>query len=221
MRRLLFIVVVMLTALTPCVSAQRFSGGAAHFSSGFPHFGGHSRFAYPLGFADPFYADYLSGVGYPAAYPPPVIVVQSQAAPAGDPNAAHPTPPAQPLTIELRGDRYVRINSDDTSGAETIDVASPPAVRGSGAPDFSARPATAHETQPVVLVFRDGHREEVSEYTIAGGMLYTRGDFYANGSWTRSIDLATLNLSETLDSNQSRGVPFQLPSAPNEIIVRP
>lgn len=218
MRRVFFVVVVMLAALTPCVSAQRCGGGGAHFSSGFPHFSGHSRFAYPLGFADPFYADYLSSTGYPVAYPPPVIVVQPQAAPAGDSNAALLTPPAQPLMIELRGGRYVRIDGDDTSGAEAIDV--PSAARGNTA-DLSNRPATAHEIPPVVLVFRDGHQEEVSEYTIAGGVLYTRGDFYANGSWTRSIDLSALNLPETLDSNQSRGVPFRLPSAPNEIIVRP
>ncbi len=220
MRRLLLI--AMLATLTPCASAQRFGGGGAHFSSGFPRFGGHSRFAYPLGYVDPLYADYFSdlgsaGVGYPTAYPPPVILVQPQAALS---DSARATPLAQPLMIELRGDRYVRINGEDTSGAETIDVAPSPSDRGD-APDFSTGPATAHEIRPAVLVFRDGHREEVSEYTIAGGILYTRGDYYANGSWTRSIDLSTLNLSETIDSNQARGVPFRLPSAPNEVIVRP
>ncbi len=219
MRRLLLVIAVILAALTPCASAQRFSGGAAHFSSGFPRFGGHARFAYPLGWADPLYADYLSGVGYPVAYPPPVIFVQPQTA-AADANPPRPTS-AQPLMIELRGDRYVRINGDDTSGGETIDVASSPSGRGSGAQDFTNHPAAQHEIPPAVLVFRDGHQEEVSEYTIAGGVLYTRGDYYSNGSWTRSIDLATLNLSETLDSNLSRGVPFRLPSAPNEVIVRP
>jgi len=73
---------------------------------------------------------------------------------------------------------------------------------------------------PVVLVFRDGHREEASDYTIADGVLYTRGD-YSTGSWNRKIELSSLSLPETLKSNQSRGVRFQLPSSPNEVIVRP
>ncbi len=74
---------------------------------------------------------------------------------------------------------------------------------------------------PAVLVFRDGHREEVSEYTIADGALYTRTDYYTAGSWNRQIELSALNLPDTVKSNQSRGVRFQLPSSPNEVIVRP
>ena len=77
------------------------------------------------------------------------------------------------------------------------------------------------ELVPAILIFRDGHREEVSEYTIADGSLYTRADYYTNGSWNRKIELSSLNLSETVRSNQSRGVRFQLPSFPNEVIVRP
>jgi hypothetical protein len=223
MRRLLLITV--LAALAPFVSAQRFGGGP-RFSSGFPRFGGYSRpslypfGAYPLGFADPLYADYLSGVGYPVASAPPIVLVQQQAAPAGDPNP-HLVAPAQPLMIELRGGRYVRINGDDTSGAETLDVAPSLPIRGNDATDSARSSAAPREIPPAILVFRDGHQEEVSEYTISGGMLYTHGNYYADGSWTRSIDLSVLNLSETLASNQSRGVSFRLPAAPNEVIIRP
>jgi len=56
---------------------------------------------------------------------------------------------------------------------------------------------------------------------ITDGVLYTSGDYYANGSWNRKIELSSLNLPETVKSNQSRSVRFQLPSAPNEVIIRP
>ena len=85
----------------------------------------------------------------------------------------------------------------------------------------STHAATTPEPPPAILIFRDGHREETSAYTISNGVLYTGSDFYTNGSWTRKIELSSLDLPETLKSNQSRGVRFQLPSFPNEVIVRP
>ena len=72
-----------------------------------------------------------------------------------------------------------------------------------------------------LLVFRDGHREEVSDYTIAQGILHASSDYYTNGSWNKKIELSSLNLPETIKSNQSRGLRFQLPSAPNEVVVGP
>jgi len=72
-----------------------------------------------------------------------------------------------------------------------------------------------------VLVFRDGHREEVSDYTIADGVLYARGDYYRDGAWNRKIELKSLNLPETIHSNDARGVHVQLPTSPNEVITRP
>jgi hypothetical protein len=77
------------------------------------------------------------------------------------------------------------------------------------------------EIRPAVLVFRDGHHEEVSDYTIADGVLYTRLNFYTDGSWTRKIALSSLNLPDTITANQSRNLKFQLPTASNEVIVRP
>ena len=95
---------------------------------------------------------------------------------------------------------------------------------GSSLPQPSSAPiraAAIPELPPAVLIFRDGHREEASEYTIADGVLYTRADYYTTGSWTRKIELSSLNLSETAKSNESRGIKFQIPSSPNEVIVRP
>jgi hypothetical protein len=222
MRRLLL--VPLLAALTPCLCAQRMASSAGpHFASRF-HDGAHPRssFFYPLGFSDPFYADDLASTGYSAASAPSVIILRtpSTAAPAPAPSPA----PASPLVIELRGDRYVQLSGPESSGAEMIlpekfDPASNP--RRSQAPAGAAiHTAAAPQLPPAVLVFRDGHREETSDYTIADGVLYPCGD-YTNASWNRKIELSSLDLSETIKSNQSRGVRFQLPSSPNEVIVRP
>ena len=52
-------------------------------------------------------------------------------------------------------------------------------------------------------------------------MLYARGDFYTDGYWNKKIDLATLNVNQTLQANADRSVNFVLPSSPNEVITRP
>jgi hypothetical protein len=222
MRPLLLIALLVL--LTPFVSAQRMVSVPPHFAAGF-HRSGHPRaFLYPLGFSDPFYSDYLSSTGYPVASQPPVVVVQ--APPVTAPPDRFPSP-AQPLMIELQGDRYVRVSGPETSGAEMIEPVRIGQMQ--DAPGVERRPsgaaivrADAKELAPAVLIFRDGHREEASDYTIADGILYTSGDPYATGgSWNRKIELSSLNLPETVDTNRSRGVRFQLPTAPNEVIVRP
>jgi hypothetical protein len=128
--------------------------------------------------------------------------------------------------IELHGDRYVQVSGPESSGVEMIppekfDAAPNPALRSPGPSGTVIRRVAAPELPPAILVFRDGHREETSDYTIADGVLYARGDYYTNGSWNRKIELSSLNLPETIKSNQSRGVRFQLPSSPNEVIVRP
>ena len=211
MRRLLLI--TLLAALAPCVNAQRMGAASPHFAARFNR-AGHPRASFfPLAFSDPFYADYLSSTGYPAASQPPMIILQSPQARAPEPERF--APPAQPLMIELQGDRYVRVSGPESSGAEMIDRM--PELPSSAPIHAVATP----ELPPAVLVFRDGHREEASEYTIADGALYTRTDYYTTGSWNRKIELSSLNLPETVKSNQSRGVKFQLPSSPNEVIVRP
>jgi hypothetical protein len=216
MRTLLLI--TLATAVTPCVSAQRMVSASPRFAPGYNR-GGHARsFFYPLAFSDPFYSDYLSSTGYPVASQPPVIILQ--APPAAAPVPERSSSPTQPLMIELQGDRYVQVSGEETSGTEMIDPI-PDAPHSQERSWGVAIPTAAKELVPAILVFRDGHREEVSDYTIADGVLYTRSDYYTNGSWNRKIELSSLNLPETVKSNQSRGLRFQLPSAPNEVTVGP
>jgi hypothetical protein len=144
-------------------------------------------------------------------------MIMLQAPPATAPPLA--PAPVQPLLIELRGDRYVRVTASESPGADIITAET--FARVSDSPSNTDRAATNPEPPPAILIFRDGHSEETSGYTIANGLLYTGSDYYTSNSWTRKIELSSLDLPETLKSNESRGVRFQLPSFPNEIIVRP
>jgi hypothetical protein len=209
-------------AAAPSASAQRMFSGSPRLAANH-HRRGYARSSFfPLAFSDPFYSDYLSSTGYPVASQPPVIILEAPPPPASGPDRSSlPSQSSiQPLMIELRGDRYVQVAGDDPSEEMTETIPSAPSRQSRSS--NSATPAVAaNELAPAVLVFRDGHRENVSEYTIADGVLYTNDDYYTNGSWNRKIALSSLNLPETLRSNQARGVRFQLPTAPNEVIIRP
>jgi hypothetical protein len=125
--------------------------------------------------------------------------------------------PAELLLIERHGDRFVRIR--ETEQEEDVRFSqneSREALISEGSATRSPRP----ERQFTVLVFRDGRREEASNYTIVDGVLYQATDFWSTGSWTKSIKLALLNLPATVRENQVRGVKFFLPSGPHEVVVR-
>ena len=77
------------------------------------------------------------------------------------------------------------------------------------------------ELPPAVLVFRDGRREEVSDYTIMNGTMYSKADYWTSGSWTKKIQIADLDVPATVKINQERGVKFVLPASPNEVVMRP
>ena len=82
-------------------------------------------------------------------------------------------------------------------------------------------PPAARELPPAVLVFRDGRTEEVSDYTIMSGTIYSKADYWSSGLWTRKIQIADLDVPATLKQNQERGLSFVLPSGPNEVVMRP
>jgi hypothetical protein len=223
MRTLLLM--ALFAAFTPFMRAQRMVSAPAHFTPGHNR-GAHPRsFFYPLAFSDPFYSDYFPNTGSSAVPQSPVIVVQTSPATAPVPERA----PSQPLMIELQGGRYVRVSGEEASetgsGTESVTTEIDPISNPSPGRERLASPAihavAAKELAATVLIFGDGHQEKVLDYVIADGVLYAHSDYYANGSWTRKIELSALNLPETARSNQSRGLPFQLPASPNEVIVGP
>jgi hypothetical protein len=120
----------------------------------------------------------------PYAYP---VAVAAEA----DPEAvAEPDPPA-PTIFERR----------PTTVTDSPRHAQPPAVA------LDPSPAEAREQIPVVLVYLDGHQQEVTNYAIVGPTLYDLGTFVAH-----KIPLAALNLKATIKANDDRGVEFTVPA---------
>jgi hypothetical protein len=149
----------------------------------------------------------------PPATNPPVIVLA--APPPAGPSSTEPEKSVEPLLIELRGDRYVRVvgaspaNSPQSAGWISREETS------------GDRKLDRPELPPTVLIFRDGHRELLNEYSIIDATLYTAGDYWQSGSWTRKIPLTTVDLSATVAANRDAGVRFVLPSGPNVVVTRP
>jgi hypothetical protein len=92
-------------------------------------------------------------------------------------------------------------------------------ARSVAAPKNVAQPT--RELPPAVLVFRDGRKEEVIEYTIMNGTIYSKADYWTTGSWTRKIQIADLDVPAMIKLNQERGLKFVLPASSNEVITRP
>jgi hypothetical protein len=204
---------LLATALAPCAVSQVRGGGfgrgagfAGHRSRGF----GRSA----VFFGDPFfYTDYPSGSLTPEMPPSPIFLQRP---------AAAPEPTRESLLIELQGNRYVRFSGDEQSdraeSAESVTTRSARTLAGSSPIPVAM---AARELPPALLIFRDGHQEQVQDYVIAGGTLYARGDYWQSGSWRKDIQLSALDIPATLTANQNRGVKFVLPSGPNEVVTRP
>ncbi len=159
---------------------------------------------------------------------PSVIVIQAPpAAAASSAKALEETQPVTSLMIEWQGDRYVRRDANGagtrTNQPDYIAEAKPqPAQKRSSS--ASQQPVTTSipvEPPPATFVFRDGHREQSSDYSIISGVIYARGDYWTHGYWTKQIPVSQLDLPATFKANQEHGVVFRLPAAPNEVVTRP
>jgi hypothetical protein len=209
---------------------------------------GYGSLPFPF-FADNFDPSDIYSTGYPVASEPPPFLMQALQGLVNP--AANSMGPAMasssredsssgPLMIELQNGRYVHVKSHEINGdAEPINFAENSKPSNPHATKTAARDSQQHDSQqrehqpdtqptiaaapllPVTLIFRDGHSEEVRDYTIAQGTLYARGDYYTDGYWNKKIDLANINVQQTLQANATRNVTFVLPTSPNEVITRP
>jgi len=239
MFRRLSIALLAVAVSVPLSNAQRrgamgmpVSGAHAGFAGGIargisPHYG-RRPFTRGILLGSPWpYSDYDPGEPYVVEDAPPQFVIVQPASADDSPRKAR----SAPLLIEWRGDRYVRfggVEPADAPGASAHPDYAEPTVTQSP-PKAPARPLTAAtprepsaspgELPPAVLVYRDGHREEVADYAIADGVIYVRGSDWQNGYWTKRISLSALDPPATLQANQQRGVKFLLPSAPNVVIA--
>jgi len=231
---------LLLCVLAPVAVAQR-AAAPAHAGRTLQHFnsppGGLARnqafrrsspyapytsLPFPF-FGDSFDADDIYSTGYPVASQPPAYVLQAADAlrDSGPDYIGHTTPydnhqlASQPLMIELQNGRYVRVSNDAPDAEMQAEAQEPPVA------PAVATSSPAPNLAPALLVFRDGHSEEVRDYTIAEGFLYVRGDYYTDGYWNKRIALSSLDVPQTMQANASRNVNFILPSSPNEVITRP
>jgi len=147
---------------------------------------------------------YWSSEYYEDSYQPEAVLQPTAPARAPVPETKiEPVPSA--VLLELQGNQWVKVSAFATATSTTPSIA-PPAAR---------------ELPPAVIVYRDGHTEELSSYSIMGTTLYAKADYLTTGAWTRKVLLADLDLPATIKQNQERGLKFDLPSGPNEVVLRP
>jgi hypothetical protein len=171
------------------------------------------------------YPYYDSDFGYdsqPAA--PAQVVVAPVAAVA--PTPAPPPVPLEPLMIEWQGDHFERMTSsaNASAGSQSTPNSKQSELRApvnASSPARRVAPQPARELPPAILVFRDGRTEEVNNYTIMSGTIYSKADYWTTGSWNKKIQIADLDVPATLKLNQQRGLNFVLPAGPDEVVIRP
>lgn len=109
--------------------------------------------------------------------------------------------PSQGQTPPAEQTLHIIVDSAPQRVAPRDEIADDPPERPAAAiPD--AKPG-----EPTTLVFRDGHKQEVTNYAIMGQTLYV----FDNK--TKKIALADLDVPATIKANDDEGVEFQVPKS--------
>jgi hypothetical protein len=204
--RLLTVIAIVLTVGGSAL-AQRGRGGSITIGPR-PQPPMHQHhFGTPIFLGGAWYPDYSTDV---VQTTPQVIVLQAPAPMV--PVVKEEPKPITPLMIELQSGQYIRSDQTDKpvqqAKANTLTKAK----------TADPRPAPG-AIVPAVLIFRDGHREQVHEYTVVDGAIYAHGDYWTDGYWNKKILLSALDVPATVSANEATGSKFELPSAPNVVIV--
>lgn len=155
---------------------------------------------------------------YESNYEPPEDSPSAVRAPAANSTAASATKPAECLILENRRGQWVRIPSTSQMPVAQAELQGP--SPGPGTTSSRETPAPPDKLPPAVLVFRDGHEEQVARYVVQGNVLYTSSDYWSTGSWTREIPISELDVPGSVKRSAERGGVFSLPTRPNEVVVR-
>ena len=146
---------------------------------------------------------------YPAYYPYyPVIDPYVHSGPGDGGAAANDDDQYQggPTIFDRRGNGE-RYPNGYPPPASSRPPAGPPIADAASAPRVDSLPEPA---QPdTVLVFKDGHKQEVSNYAIVGANL-----FDLSSGRRQKIALTDLDVSATQKANEENGVDFKLPALP-------
>ena len=135
--------------------------------------------------------------GYGSAYAVPYYIPYDDASYGGDagggPYLYSGLPdPTMHVVVDLPPGRSTAEPYDEEQGVQS--------ARSEAAPVREVLPI-----DPTVLVFRDGHRQQVTNYAVMGQTLYVFDDH------RQKILLRDLDLPATVKVNDDRGVEFQLP----------
>ncbi len=146
------------------------------------------------------------GYVYPYAYLPPYdySMAEQEMTAQPEPEELEPQGPA-PTIFDRRG-TYVAPRALPESAYERYGERAP-AREEEQAPPAPAKTAVT-PTIPTVLVFRDGHRQEVTSYAITGDTLYEIGPQMR----THKVKLADLDLHATVQANEANGIDFTVPN---------
>ena len=172
-----------------------------------PFPGRHSSgFGYGCGFRNG--CGYRKGYGYSGgAYVVPVYAPIIDASYGDDPGApgpymysGPPTEQAPHIIVDMPPAKRSPVADDNEDNLPPV---ASKAARSSDAPS----PPDATPIGPTVLVFRDGHHQEVSNYAIMGQTV-----FVFDGR-RQKIALGDLDVPATVKANDDRGIEFQIPKA--------
>jgi hypothetical protein len=113
-----------------------------------------------------------------------------------------------PTIFDRRGSGQLYPNDYDRQRAlAPADAAPSIATRAPSASQTEAPPESPQP--PTVLVFKDGHKEEVTNYAIVGSNL-----FDLSSARRQKIPIADLDVAATQKANEDQGIEFKLPAPP-------
>jgi len=142
------------------------------------HRAGNGAFVYAIPYAVPYYADDQ-----------------------GADSSADDQYNGGPTIFDRRGSGQPAPYTGPQQVSQNLVPAAPASPSESGSEPAGDQPQT-------ILVFKDGHQMEVSNYAIVGSLLYD-----LTPGHSRKVPLADLDLVATVQQNDNRGISFELPSA--------
>jgi len=143
-------------------------------------------------------------VYYPYVYPYAVPVAVAPEDQYSEEQQEQPEPPG-PTVFDRRSNMQAAPNPTPYPERVTESRVEPrqeALVTGGPGPSVAPR-----ELEPVVIVFKDGHQQEIGNYAIVGDTIYDINNYVS-----RKIKLADVDLPQTIQKNEDRGVEFSLPA---------
>jgi hypothetical protein len=188
-----------------------FQFGSGHHNFSFGHHQHHRTGVVVPYYYYPYYAT------YPSAYVAPASTAEYEAREEEEPPAPTIYERRSRIAYPTDQDRYGEHYTDSREAerrrakAESEEERQAAEEREKRAQEEKSRTeAKPEEQEPAtVLVFKDGHHQDVSSYAISGEVIYDLGHGRA-----RKILLADLDLAATIKLNDQLGNDFRLPSRP-------